>query len=326
MFVLDFKIEIQPLKWLYYNLENDDRNVCAIIASSYDVRVDKLTKLKSKLILSFNDIIDSNNASSFNKSIAGEIHFYINSLQSDVEVLYVCCDSGESRSSAIAAAITRFYGKDDMEIWSNPHYHPNPLVYKLLCEEFGVVLFDGELEDKINLNNNALTIEIANARKKQADKSIIDIHSKGEYPSCALSNFADHEFYIDNVKCSSMEGFLQSLKFKSIKKQKQICLLSGKEAKESTRHTIAQFRWRITHNLYWQGERINRFSDEYQKLIDRAYEALSKNPGFQKALRDASSYNLTHSIGKTDVRKTVLTEYEFISRLERLRKNYERRT
>lgn len=131
MFVLDFKIEIQPLKWLYYNLENDDRNVCAIIASSYDVRADKLTKLKSKLILSYNDIIDSNNASSFNKSIAGEINSYINNLKSDIEVLYVCCDSGESRSSAIAAAITRFYWKDDMEIWSNPHYHPNPLVYKL---------------------------------------------------------------------------------------------------------------------------------------------------------------------------------------------------
>lgn len=100
------------------------------------------------------------------------------------------------------------------------------------------------------------------------------------------------------------------------KKQKQTCLLSGKEAKESTRHTIAQFRWRISHNLYWQGERINRFSDEYQKLIDRAYEALLKNPGFQKALRGAFSYTLTHSIGKTDVRKTVLTEYEFISRLK----------
>ena len=156
--------------------------------------------------------------------------------------------------------------------------------------------------------------------------NIIDIHSKGTYPSCALSNFADHEFYIDNVKCSSMEGFLQSLKFKSIKKQKRICLLSGKEAKESTRHNIAQFRWRITHNLYWQGERINRFSDEYQKLLDKAYDALSKNPGFQKALRDASSYTLTHSIGKKDVRKTVLTEYEFISRLERSRINYDRRT
>ena len=152
---------------------------------------------------------------------------------------------------------------------------------------------------------------------------VIDIHSKGKYPSCALSNFAEHEFYIDNIKCSSMEDFLQSLKFKSIKKQQQVCLLPGKDAKNSTRYTIAQLRWRITHNLYWKGKRISRFSDEYQKLLDKAYEALSQISDFEKALKDSSSYTLTYSIGKTDVRKTVLTEYEFISRLERMRITYE---
>lgn len=155
------------------------------------------------------------------------------------------------------------------------------------------------------------------------DSNIIDIHSKGEYPSFALSNFAEHEFYFDNIKCSSMEGFLQSLKFRSIKKQKRVCLLAGKEAKNSTIYTIAQLRWRTTHNLYWQGKRINRFSDEYQKLLDKAYEALSQNSDFEKALKDSSSYTLTHSICKTDKRKTVLTEYELISRLERIRKKNE---
>lgn len=152
---------------------------------------------------------------------------------------------------------------------------------------------------------------------------VIDIHSKGKYPSCALSNFAEYEFYIEDINCSSMEGFLQSLKFKSIKKQQQVCLLTGKDAKNSTKHTFAQLRWKITHNLYWQGKRINRFSDEYQKLLDRAYEALSQNSDFEKALKDSLSYTLAHSIGKTDVRKTVLTEYEFISRLERIRITYE---
>lgn len=151
----------------------------------------------------------------------------------------------------------------------------------------------------------------------------IDIHNNGKYPSCALSNFAEYEFFIDNIKCLSMEGFLQSLKFKTVKKQKQVCLLSGKDAKNSTRHTIAQLRWRITHNLYWQGKRINRFSDEYQMLLDKAYKSLSENLGFRKALMDSSPYTLAHSIGKTDKRKTVLTEYELISRLERIRKKNE---
>lgn len=153
--------------------------------------------------------------------------------------------------------------------------------------------------------------------------TVVDIHSKGEYPSCALSNFAEYEFFIDNVKCAGMEGFLQSLKFRSVRKQKQVCLLSGKEAKYSTRHTLAQLRWRMTHKLYWQGKRINRLSDEYQKLLDRAYEALSENVNFQAALKVSLPYRLTHSIGKTDMRKTVLTEYELISRLERIRTAYE---
>jgi hypothetical protein len=79
----------------------------------------------------------------------------------------------------------------------------------------------------------------------------------------------------------------------------------------------------MTHKLYWQGKRINRLSDEYQKLLDRAYDALSENVNFQAALKASLPYMLTHSIGKTDMRKTVLTEYELISRLERIRATYE---
>ncbi len=149
--------------------------------------------------------------------------------------------------------------------------------------------------------------------------SVIDIHSKGEYPACAISNFAEYEFYVDGVKCKSMEGFLQSLKFKSKTKQKQVCLLSGAEAKNSTRHIFAQLRWRITHKLYWQGRKMCRFSDEYQKLLDKAYKELCENAGFICALKNTGDYELTHSIGETDTRKTVLTEYEFVSRLIKIR-------
>ena len=150
---------------------------------------------------------------------------------------------------------------------------------------------------------------------------IIDIHSKGEYPSCALSNFAVYEFYVDGVKCMSMEGFLQSLKFRSTAKQKQVCLLSGKEAKNSSRHSLAQLRWLITHTLYWKGKRINRYSDEYQALLNRAYNELAKNPDFRKALLCTGENELIHSIGNKDARKTVLTEYEFILQLSELRNN-----
>lgn len=50
--------------------------------------------------------------------------------------LFVCCDSGESRSPAIAAAILRAAGQSDTYIWENVEYHPNCLVYRRLCKAF----------------------------------------------------------------------------------------------------------------------------------------------------------------------------------------------
>ena len=148
---------------------------------------------------------------------------------------------------------------------------------------------------------------------------IIDIHSKGDYPSCALSNFAGYEFCVDGVKCSSMEGFLQSLKFRNTAKQRQVCLLVGIEAKNASRRGFSQLRWRVTHNLYWQGRRMSRYSDEYQQLLDRAYSELAQNEEFVNALKSSCGNALVHSIGKTNTKETILTEYEFVSRLEILR-------
>ena len=51
----------------------------------------------------------------------------------------------------------------------------------------------------------------------------MDIGSKCGYPASSLSNFAPHPFEIDGVKCNSMEGFLQSLKFNSLE-QNSFCV------------------------------------------------------------------------------------------------------
>ena len=59
----------------------------------------------------------------------------------------------------------------------------------------------------------------------------MDIGSRQAYPCNALSNFAPHPFIIDGIECASMEGFLQSLKFKSTDMQKYVCTLVGKAAK-----------------------------------------------------------------------------------------------
>ena len=62
---------------------------------------------------------------------------------------------------------------------------------------------------------------------------MIDIYSKADYPSCELSNFAEHPFELDGIHIASMEGFLQSLKYMMVEKQKCVCCLSDEDAKKA---------------------------------------------------------------------------------------------
>ena len=151
-------------------------------------------------------------------------------------------------------------------------------------------------------------------------EEILAVKGSGAYPANVLSNFYPHAFVLDGVACASMEGLLQSLKTKNTELQKRICGLSGLEAKKIFYRKIQNLRWKITGTLYWQGKPMRRGSDEYQRFLDRAYEEIyAGNPKFAEALIASEGKKLIHTVGKSDSRKTVLTEYEFLSRLERLR-------
>ena len=143
----------------------------------------------------------------------------------------------------------------------------------------------------------------------------MEISSGAGYPASSLSNFAPHEFIIDGVKCASMEGFLQSHKFQNPDMQRYVCSLVGKAAKFKGKNK----KWQKTQILYWQGEAIKRDSEHYQKLLDDAYNALSKNKSFKKALLATGNATLTHSMGRTKISETVLTKQEFVSRLTKIR-------
>lgn len=143
----------------------------------------------------------------------------------------------------------------------------------------------------------------------------MDIGSGSKYPSNALSNFAPHPFEIDGIKCNSMEGFLQSLKFKSPEMQEEVCKLVGYAAKKKGYGK----NWQRIGYLYWKGIPISRFSKEYQFLLDRAYTELYKNEKFKAALKATNNAVIKHSIGKTDPKQTILTQQEFCSRLTKLR-------
>lgn len=143
----------------------------------------------------------------------------------------------------------------------------------------------------------------------------MDIGSKTKYPASALSNFSPHPFTLDGVECASMEGFLQSLKFKNPDMQIEVCKLVGKSAKFKGKKK----KWWRNQILYWQGTEYRRDSKEYQDLLTKAFDALFENEGFRNALEATQNAVLTHSIGKRDIHRTVLTEREFISQLNRLR-------
>lgn len=143
----------------------------------------------------------------------------------------------------------------------------------------------------------------------------MDIGSGQGYPAAALSNFAPHPFVIDGVECNSMEGFLQSLKCPYPAVQIEICKLVGKAAKFRGK----KYKWFRTGKLYWKGVEIDRFGDDYQRLLDRAYTELAKNTGFRAALLATQNAVLTHSIGKSKQSDTILTTSEFCGRLMRLR-------
>ena len=78
-------------------------------------------------------------------------------------------------------------------------------------------------------------------------------------------------------------------------------------------------KWWRTQTLYWRGTPIKRDSKEYQELLDRAFDALSENTSFQRALLATNNATLTHSIGKNKITETVLTRQEFCQRLTKIR-------
>ena len=144
----------------------------------------------------------------------------------------------------------------------------------------------------------------------------MEIYSKGDYPANILSNFAPNSFVFDGVECASMEGFLQALKFRNVNKQLKVCALTGKDAKEAG---TKKFLWKITGNVWWQGRKLKRVSEDFDKLLDAAYHALCANQEFCNALVASKGLELRHSMGKHNKRKTILTEEEFVQILTSLR-------
>ena len=131
-----------------------------------------------------------------------------------------------------------------------------------------------------------------------------------------LSNFYPHQFHF-NVEFSCFEAFVQCLKFSDPEEQMIVAAMDAKSAKAAgqTQHWQENGGW-----LYWKGRAINRYGQEYQQLLDQAYDALCQNAEFAEALRRSRGRILIHTIGKLRRKDTVLTSIEFCSILTRKRR------
>ena len=144
----------------------------------------------------------------------------------------------------------------------------------------------------------------------------MDIGSRNSGPAGRLSNFTPRPFVFRGVECNSMEGLLQSFKYKDPDNQIYCCSLVGFKAKKYG----SGKKWQRTQTLWWAGAPIKRDSDDYQTLLDEAFEALyTTNGKAKKTLLATHSANLTHSIGRSKASETVLTRQEFCSRLMNIR-------
>lgn len=145
---------------------------------------------------------------------------------------------------------------------------------------------------------------------------LINIYSKGKYPANVLSNFAANEFDFAGYKqIPCMESFLQSLKFEDSAKQQRVLYMTAKEAKV---YGSAKSWNRF---LYWEGKKVDRFSKAYRSLLEDAYRSMLINPKFKQALIDSRRNLFFHTMGKTVRRNTVLTWWEFVWILYKLRKD-----
>ena len=104
------------------------------------------------LFLRFFDTEEENSFMCFRQSDAERIVSFLSRSKAN-EDLFVCCDSGESRSPAIAAAILLAAGKTDRDIWRSTEYHPNLLVFRKMCRALDLDIPEDAIRERKRSND-----------------------------------------------------------------------------------------------------------------------------------------------------------------------------
>lgn len=131
-----------------------------------------------------------------------------------------------------------------------------------------------------------------------------------------LSNIFPYEFTLRGIKLNSIEAFFQGIKFKDVTMQQLVFKYSGLDSNRVKACT--EYNWKETGILYWQGQEINRYSQEYDDLVDEMYISAIQNPLYRNALKQCQ-VDIIHSIGDKEKTDSVFTRYEFEKELNCLK-------
>lgn len=188
--------------------------------------------------------------------------------------------------------------------------------FKKYRQEFTLkeVKVDGD-----NYYFNNILVDDGTNRVWEGENFILVKYGAKNSISRVLSNLYPMSFKFRSKKVSSIESVLQGIKYKNKKTQAKVFGYSGVDAYHTRACNSFDF-WGNDGVLYWQGKPIKRESEDYQNFIDELYLSVFKNPLYFRALIATDDKYLLHHIGRVDPKETVLTRYEYESRLYALQK------
>lgn len=188
--------------------------------------------------------------------------------------------------------------------------------FKKYRQEFTLkeVKVDGD-----NYYFNNILVDDGTNRVWEGENFILVKYGAKNSISRVLSNLYPMSFKFRGKKVSSIESVLQGIKYKNKKTQAKVFGYSGVDAYHTRACNSFDF-WGNDGVLYWQGKPIKRESEDYQNFIDELYLSVFKNPLYFRALIATGDKYLLHHIGRVDPKETVLTRYEYESRLYALQR------
>jgi predicted protein tyrosine phosphatase len=86
--------------------------------------------IEEQLVLPDGSIVEP-----MHKEDAEKVRIFLFNNKQDIELLIVHCEAGISRSAGMAAAISKYYNKDDMYYFTSGKFCPNMVCYRLTLEE-----------------------------------------------------------------------------------------------------------------------------------------------------------------------------------------------